>query len=227
MSDFPSLTRALEAALRAHAPEWTERNDADPGVTLLEMLAFLAEALQFERGVVPAGTAAAARVKKALEGYETPLIASQEAWSGVTRPRFFAGRLLTAADLDEEQRYHLAAHRRLLRAIYVDAVISGLQVSVAETGDTVTIAPGTAVDAFGREIIVASPATLTIPTGSSSSLWVTVEYAERPIDRVPIANSDAGEATRIEEGGRIGVTAQPAPLTIARLIRDGKGWKKA
>ncbi len=228
MRDFPSLVRTFDRALGEHTPEWTEHNDSDPGVTMLEMLAFLAETLLVQRGAVDGGAAAAARVRKALEIYGTPAATSQEeqeAWSGRTRPRFFAGRLLTAADLDEEQRYHMDAHRRLLRMLYDAGVIDGLEVNVAPAGDAVTIAPGLAIDALGRELVLAAPATITIPPASSSDLWITIEYAERAIDHVPVATSEDGEATRIEEGCRIGFAPQPAALSIAHIVRRKNRWE--
>ena len=70
MSDLLPLTRALARTMRDHAPGWTDRNDADPGITMLEMLAYLAEALQFRRGLVAGGSGAASRIVQAVEAYE-------------------------------------------------------------------------------------------------------------------------------------------------------------
>lgn len=67
MRDWLSLTQALARTMHDHAPAWTDRNDADPGITMLEMLAFLAEGLQRHRGVVDGGAPAASRIVRALQ----------------------------------------------------------------------------------------------------------------------------------------------------------------
>jgi hypothetical protein len=37
----------------SHAPEWTGYNESDPGVTLLDVFAFLAESLLFRANQIP------------------------------------------------------------------------------------------------------------------------------------------------------------------------------
>jgi hypothetical protein len=70
MRDWLTLTQALARTMHDHAPGWTDRNDADPGITMLEMLAFLAEGLQRDRGVVEGSAPTASRIVRALEAYE-------------------------------------------------------------------------------------------------------------------------------------------------------------
>ena len=70
MRDWLSLTEALTRTMNAHAPGWTDRNDADPGTSMLEMLAFLSEGLLFHHGVVDRGAPAASRIVDALQAYE-------------------------------------------------------------------------------------------------------------------------------------------------------------
>jgi len=41
------LLEELARRLPAHSPEWTDRNASDPGVTLLELFAFLTEDLRY------------------------------------------------------------------------------------------------------------------------------------------------------------------------------------
>jgi hypothetical protein len=62
------LTRALRQIMRSHAPGWTDSNDSDPGVTILEVIAYLAEDLQFGEAAGSAVSSAAARAIAALEG---------------------------------------------------------------------------------------------------------------------------------------------------------------
>ena len=69
MTDWRALAQALNRTMSAHAPEWTDRTDSDPGITLLEVMAFLAES-QLYRGVIDGGGAsAAARTIHALDAY--------------------------------------------------------------------------------------------------------------------------------------------------------------
>jgi hypothetical protein len=70
MSDLLPLTQALDRTMRDHAPGWTDRNDADPGITMLEILAYLAKELQFHRGPVAGGSGASSRIVQALDAYE-------------------------------------------------------------------------------------------------------------------------------------------------------------
>jgi hypothetical protein len=70
MRDWLTLTQELTRAMNDHAPGWTQHNDADPGITMLEMLAFLVEGLQFHRGLPERAAPAAARIVEALQGYE-------------------------------------------------------------------------------------------------------------------------------------------------------------
>jgi hypothetical protein len=68
MTDWRALAHALNRTMSAHAPEWTDRTDSDPGITLLELMAFLAES-QLYRGVIDGGASAAARTIHALDAY--------------------------------------------------------------------------------------------------------------------------------------------------------------
>ena len=46
------LDEAL-ARIPAHNPEWTNRNDADPGVTLLQLFAFMSESIIYRANLIP------------------------------------------------------------------------------------------------------------------------------------------------------------------------------
>jgi hypothetical protein len=47
MTEEPSMIDRLHAAVPMATPEWTEHNDSDPGVTLVELHAFLGESLLY------------------------------------------------------------------------------------------------------------------------------------------------------------------------------------
>jgi hypothetical protein len=66
MDQSRALADALNRAMASHAPGWTSRNDADPGITILEVMAYLAEGLVY-RGRIAGSTSAKARIVAALE----------------------------------------------------------------------------------------------------------------------------------------------------------------
>jgi hypothetical protein len=72
------------------------------------------------------------------------------------RTRFFAGQLLTEADLNNEQSYLLAKNRLHNRYLHGWGVVCGLQVLCSNCEGWVTIEPGYAIDPCGNDIIVCS-----------------------------------------------------------------------
>lgn len=82
--------------------------------------------------------------------------------TGFERPHYFAGKLLTAEDLELEQRYHIEKRWLLNRMLQGAGVVSGLDVVPRGQGK-VTVEPGLAIDSYGREILVCEPQQLTIP----------------------------------------------------------------
>lgn len=78
------------------------------------------------------------------------------------RPRYFTGKLVTAADFELEQRYHIEKRRLLNRMLQGPGVVSGLGVTAGD-GQTVVVEPGFALDSYGREILVCDPQQLAIP----------------------------------------------------------------
>jgi hypothetical protein len=82
--------------------------------------------------------------------------------TGFERPRYFAGKLVTAEDFELEQRYHIEKRWLLNRMLQGAGIVSGLGVVPSERG-TVTVEPGFALDPYGREILVSEPQQLAIP----------------------------------------------------------------
>jgi hypothetical protein len=220
MNDWSPLAKALNRTMTEHAPGWTDRNDSDPGLTILELMAFLSEQTLFEREPVPGGAAAAARVIAALAVHSS--VVRQE-WFHVKRPRYFDGRLLTADDLREEQEYHISSHRRHLQLLHASGVVRGLQVSAS--GGAITIQPGLAIDPLGREIYLATETTVTPAANATSPTLISVEYVERLVD--PVIALEGTEASRIEEGCGVVMSESPCErcVALARIVRDHDGWR--
>lgn len=70
----------------------------------------------------------------------------------VVRVRYFDRQFLRTQDFVDEQAYHLAMRRRHNVAHHRWGIVRGLQISFAE--GSFAVAPGMAVDGFGRELIV-------------------------------------------------------------------------
>ncbi len=51
--DYNSLVRDTLALAAVHAPEWTHTGPSDPGVTLVELFAFMAESLLYRANLIP------------------------------------------------------------------------------------------------------------------------------------------------------------------------------
>jgi hypothetical protein len=66
MSDdrWEELRRELSARVAAFAPDWTEHTASDPGITLVDLFAFLAEELLYRAEQIPE---ARARLRDVLE----------------------------------------------------------------------------------------------------------------------------------------------------------------
>jgi hypothetical protein len=221
-----TLTAALDRTMREHVPGWTDYNGHDPDVTMLELIAYLAEDLQRNARVVEGGGPALSRAIRALDTYALKPIAT----SGTVRPNFFSGRLLTAEDLREEQEYHREKHRRHLQMLHGFGVVDGLDVDIASDGTTVAIVPGLAIDRYGREIVLDDMVVTPIPPDASSPLCVVVQYAERMVDPVPFAAGAAAagtELSHIEEGCDVSLMPDPGEngIAVARLIREKAMWR--
>jgi hypothetical protein len=107
--------------------------------------------------------------------------------TGFERPRYFAGKLITAEDFELEQRYHIEKRRLLNRMLQGAGIVSGLGVVEGEQG-TVTVAPGFALDPHGREILVSEPQQLAIPD-CGEPVSICLLYTEEETDRGTICET--------------------------------------
>jgi len=216
-----SLSAELRRALRTHAPGWTGSNESDPGVTLVEMLAFLAESLLARAIDIPERM----RFEALRAGGALTALGKAIECASVTRPHFFSGRLLDVDTLTAEQDYHREKLRRHNRALHGYGVVTGLSVGVESNpgGGLVVVDPGYAIDALGEEICVRHRATLAAPT-TGDCAFVTLRYWEH---LHPAAGEMPEEARWIEEACVIGIApAVTAPaFALARLTRSAGQWQ--
>jgi hypothetical protein len=136
------------------------------------------------------------------------------------RTRFFAGQLLSDADLTNEQSYWLSKNRLHNRYLNGWGVVCGMQVTCGECAGWVTVQPGYAIDPCGNDIIVCAaqnfnvaqaiqqccaPAAQATPNCSplrynpsptcqdTTQEWcITIQYQEQPSRLVtPLTNSNS------------------------------------
>ncbi len=223
---WTSIAADFRRTMDAHTPGWTDVNDSDPGVTILEVFAFLSESLLYRTGEIPerghvAGRRAAAALAKLGESAEGGC-------DGLTRPRYFPGQILDAATLTAEQDYHREKRRLHNRELFGFGIVTGLGVSVESASgagsERVLVEPGCAIDRVGEEIRVPRGVAFAAPV-SGDPVFVTLRYWERPCFPTPTVDG-ASVPSKIEEACVLGLkssAADPA-VALARLIRADGRW---
>ncbi len=213
--------------VRAFAPGWTDQNESDPGVTLLQLFAFLAEALCLrQKAMPPRGAAVAKRLAEAALSLTGP--GNSPAGCRVRRVNYFSGQRLGEADFRDEQDYFRARLRRLNRFLEGSGVVSGLGVSVAPGGggQIVVVEPGFAFDPRGEEIEVCVQTSVKLPP-PSGVLLVQLIFSESlgvPVTAVPPESRQ--QFSRVEETFAV-VLAQairPDAVPLARLTTARGRW---
>jgi hypothetical protein len=107
------------------------------------------------------------------------------------RVAFFAGERLTAAQLTAAATYERELRQLHNRALHDWGIASGLGVTGAKDDRAVTVAPGYAIDRWGREIVVAAAHVEPVPAvaggsdGTAARYLLTVAYTPDE-DAVPV-----------------------------------------
>ncbi len=93
----------------------------------------------------------------------------------VCRPRFFAGQVLTADDLNRLDAYIRAKHRLHNRQLHGWGVVNGLEVTCAPCGDGVTVSCGYALSPCGEDIVVCD--------STEVDVCALITHCEEPVPR--------------------------------------------
>ena len=225
---YRELARMLREWAASHAPDWTDENDADPGITILALFAFLTERFGALGDPIPEparhSAGRLARAALALAGKKEP---AQDC--GLARNNYYAGRLLGAQDFQLEQDYVRERLRRHNRSLHGAGIVDGLQVSVGPDsagGEQVVVQPGFALDPYGEEIEIRCEASAGLP-GTGTQLFVMLSYAERLTHPMPAPGDEPAQFARVEETFALHVeeSAGEHGIALARLIRAADGWK--
>ena len=213
-SDWSGLSRDLSARVAAWSPEWTDTPGADPGITLLELFAFLGESLLYRADQIPELRPRLAEIVARLDR----LVAAPCEDATLTRNRYFTGKLLDASDFEQEQAYGRAKHRRHNRLLHGSGIVSGFGVSL--DGGAIVVEPGVAIDAEGEELVLCERARFD-PCPDDGPCYVVVHLVERQV-----APDPNGEASCIEESAEASVVdaIKHGQLAIARLRWDDGAW---
>ena len=147
--------------------------------------------------------------------------------AGLERARFFAGRLITAEDLAQDQLYFREKLRRHNRLFHGWGIVSGLEIEPA-TGCEVTISSGYALDAFGDEIVV--PGSVRLDVCKSGAVvegqtgYLAARYVEHDVR--PVATENGSEHTRTREGVELAVLEELPPTyrEAGRRPSDDERW---
>lgn len=94
-----------------------------------------------------------------------------------TRLQYFHRQLLEVADFKVEQNYHQEMRRLHNRRLHTWGVVDGLTVS-AKDDKTVTIQPGMAMDASGREMEASSAVDKPVPADLGNALYMIIQHVE-------------------------------------------------
>lgn len=158
------------------------------------------------------------------------------------RPRFFAGQLLTAEDLQLEQDYFRGEFRRHNRFLHGWGIAAGLSVTVDE-GTTLVVSPGLALDCAGNELSLPEPKRLPL-SGVAGRHYVTIQYVEVLVGPKPSLEGEA-EFSRVREAvlvelacanpdaGHSGMgpgspgCGQSHALCLATIRQHGSHWRVA
>ena len=146
------------------------------------------------------------------------------------RTRFFDGQFLVDQDFVDEQKYHLDRQRRHQRMLHVSGVCEGLEVRA--TGlNTVSVGPGSAVDADGRTLALAAAVAVDLPAttfNGKSGVTVHLAYEEASTDQQK--GQGSADDTRWLERPVVVKLLPGAPWTgstplvpLAQLALDGRG----
>jgi hypothetical protein len=129
------------------------------------------------------------------------------------RPRFFAGQLLTEAELNGEQAYVVAKNRLHNRYLHGPGVVCGLQVGCDPCDGWVTVAPGYAIDPCGNDIVVCEGQRLNV----GDLIARCKDTGPAPCD--PVRPQDRGDCRGVEEHWCVTIRYEEREARASTVLR--------
>lgn len=140
------------------------------------------------------------------------------------RVNFVAGQMLSAEDLQIEQNYHRSM-RHLQNRLHGHGVIQGLE--IATGADGIGISPGIAIDARGRELVLAEPRLVRLdPRGRMEESEILMVWAQAPGRTVPSPDGQELVTLWIERPEEMVVAPGQGPpdaVLLARTVLSDQG----
>lgn len=136
------------------------------------------------------------------------------------RNKFYYGKLLDEAALSGEQAYFNKKRQLINRLVFGSGVVLGLDVRTHTTDGGLTVYPGVAIDAVGREIVLSETVTLSSEDlegiGTNEARDLCLAYREDGKDAVPMYATGCDSRNncacdRLLESGRVFLKEVPAP----------------
>lgn len=113
---FDDLVDEARGLIPSLAPEWTDHNDADPGITLIELFAYLAELMMYRTNrVTAADTQAFVRLLRGPDRQPDPRLSLDDEVTQAVRELRRQERAVTLADYG---RFALAAAPRAIARVH-------------------------------------------------------------------------------------------------------------
>jgi hypothetical protein len=221
-----ALVAAIEPVVERAQPGWTRFNDTDPGITLIQVFAWVAEGLLYRSSANPEWRRKA--VLRAADDLRRIADACAMERETLKRPRFFAGRFIDAETLQSEQDYRREKHRRHNRNLHGFGIVSGLEVRVDATTDSdggrIVVEPGYAIDRCGEEIAVPDCVRLALPADGDAA-FVSLRHWDHPYAQL-LAQAGNLDVGCIEEACVVATVRDvlPPALPVARLVRSDGRW---
>lgn len=152
----------------------------------------------------------------------------------LTRVRFFDGQYLQDQDFVDEQHYHVDRTRRHARFLHVAGIADGLAVTAVPGQAQVTVAPGTAVDADGRTLVLPDDpaAARTVSLTGFLGRTVNVYLVFDEVEASPQATGTADFGRWLEQPRLQVVDTQGSfdfarpPVLLARVVLNNRGVER-
>jgi hypothetical protein len=147
------------------------------------------------------------------------------------RVRFFDGQFLQDQDFVDEQDYQLDREHRHNRLLHGPGVAEGLTVAAA-AANQVTVAPGTAIDSDGNQLVLAQPTTVDLPAAdfnNKQGVQIFISFLATATDQQTVGGSsdftrwlERPQLTALAPGNAFSGTASPVLLASVALDNAGR-----
>lgn len=134
------------------------------------------------------------------------------------RPRFFAGQLLTEADLKRLDSYIVAKNKLHNQHMHDWGTVCGLEVSCHPCGEQVVVSTGYAVDRCGNDIIVCEP--------DCVDVCALIDRCRRPEKLACRPYGDAGDCPDLEEEWILAIRYCERPSRGVTALRGSAKGKR-